>query len=166
MPKLANPEPNQKESGAPRYIPPVEIIEKILEITDFSTIQSTITVSTRGLREIISWALGDVAVDEVWYKEIYVDVAAAILAGDIESCRNHYLRAGFFEGRLPFKLSVNERWYLNRFPDVAEACRNGSIASAKDHFEHGGHQEGRAGIPEHDADAEHWITLAREATKA
>jgi hypothetical protein len=38
-------------------------------------------------------------VDEVWYRDVYPDVDAAIRAGDMESASIHFIEHGFFEGR-------------------------------------------------------------------
>lgn len=120
-------------------------------------------MSSQGLRSIFALILQNITVDEEWYKETYLDVAAAIMSGDVASCREHFIRAGYFEGRQPSNHSFNESWYLSRYPDVAKACENGLVASAEQHFVQSGQQEGRAGIPEHDAASNEWIDLVKTA---
>jgi len=138
----------------------VELACKVLGLDVIPLDEQVVTVSARGLREVFALVLENINVDEVWYKQTYMDVAAAIMSGEIASCREHFVRAGYFEGRLPSEPPLDEDWYLNRYPDIAEARSNGTIGSAKMHFMHGGQQEGRSGIPEHEAAADKWIKLA------
>lgn len=107
--------------------------------------------------------LQSVHVDEAWYKETYLDVAEAVMAGDVASCREHFIRAGYFEGRLPSEPPFDEEWYLRRYPDLAEALRQGVLVSPKAHFIESGQREGRAGIPEHEVGAQKWVNLANKA---
>jgi hypothetical protein len=144
-----------------QYIPPVKLAYKVLGINAIPRGEGKVTVSARGLREIFALVLQNVTVDDEWYKETYLDVAAAIMSGDVAACREHFIRAGYFEGRQPCNHAFNENWYLGRYPDVAQACENGTVANAEEHFVHSGQQEGRAAIPEHDAAASEWIDLAR-----
>lgn len=156
--------PAQGPAAQQPYIPPAPLLAAVLGVADLTTDHATIAVSTQGLYQLIAFALQHVDVDEIWYKETYVDVAAAIMAGEVASCREHFLRAGYFEGRLPHEPRVEEDWYLSRYPDVAEACGSGTIAGPQDHFVRAGYREGRARIPEHDAEADRWVTLARAVT--
>ncbi len=148
------------ENKKTEYIPPRDIILKILGIEAMWNDEDSLVVSGKGLREILMAFLRNVYVDEVWYKETYLDIAAAIMSGDVASCREHFICAGYFEGRLPSEPPFNESWYLRRYPDVAEACRAGTIVSARAHFIEAGWREGRAGISEHDVEADKWVNCA------
>jgi len=70
--------------------------------------------------------------DEAWYLEQYPDVAQAGV-DPIE----HYLRAGFSEGRNPGP-RFDTRWYLEAYPDVAQAGMNPLL-----HYIKFGRDEGR-----------------------
>ena len=82
------------------------------------------------------------------------------MSGEVASCHEHFIRAGYFEGRLPSEPPFNENWYLSRYPDIAQARSSGTVANAKAHFMENGQQEGRAAIPEHAAGSDKWIKLA------
>lgn len=91
------------------------------------------------MRELLSLAV----VDEAWYLNRYPDVANAIKAGGFCSGKEHYIRAGYFENRLPRPITVDEKWYLETYPDVAEAVRANLQSSASSHFLNMGFLEGR-----------------------
>jgi len=85
--------------------------------------------------------------DEVWYLSKYPDVRDAVKRGTIGSGHEHYLRFGYYEGRMPVTIVVNEKWYLDSYPDVAEAIRRGVYKSAQAHFDAAGFREGRLPYP-------------------
>ena len=87
--------------------------------------------------------LRDVVVDEGWYRSVNEDVDAAIRSGEMKSAHEHYVRAGYFEDRLPRPIPVDDAWYLQEYPDVAEAIRAGHFTSAEHHFGVAGFREGR-----------------------
>lgn len=142
----------------PPYLPPLELICRILGIRAIpSEGTSMVSVDAEGLRWLISTLVEKQCIDESWYQENNPDVAGAIMAKDIASCRDHFIRTGYFEGRLPAPLAYDEAWYLGRYPDVATAVRNGDIPDGKTHYLQSGWREGRAGIPEHATIAEHLL---------
>ena len=142
----------------PPYLPPLELICRILGIRAIpSEGTSMVSVDAEGLRWLISTLVDKQCIDESWYQENNPDVAGAIMAKDIASCRDHFIRTGYFEGRLPAPLAYDEAWYLGRYPDVATAVRNGDIPDGKTHYLQSGWREGRAGIPEHATIAEHLL---------
>ena len=102
-----------------------------------------IEVSERQLREIMNILVAHVEIDEEWYCSVNADVGDAIEAGRLESAKQHYLIAGYFEDRLPRPVEVDEKWYLETYPDVAMAIRRGVFASAQEHFHSDGFSEGR-----------------------
>jgi hypothetical protein len=95
------------------------------------------------LSELLQALLARVKVDEKWYLATYSDVAEAVKSGGFESAREHYIRSGYFENRLPEKIKVNEDWYLNEYPDVQAAIKSGAFKNGQQHFEHNGFREGR-----------------------
>ena len=161
MSKSATWSHTEDRRGSGEYIPPVTLLYKVLGIEKLPSDQETISVSTKGLRDLISLILERAPVDDAWYRGVNADVAAAIIAGVIPSAKDHYIRAGYFEGRLPCEPTVDEAWYLTCYPDVAEAQRKGMVGSAKAHFRDYGREEGRAGVPEHEAASNKWINLVR-----
>ena len=98
---------------------------------------------TPQLHDLLRSILAHVKVDEAWYRRRYRDVDAAISAGKHTSAREHFVVAGYFEGRFPCEILVDERWYLKAYPDVDQAFRHRLLESAQAHFEQGGYREGR-----------------------
>ncbi len=98
------------------------------------------------LHGLIKLMLVSVRVDDTWYRRRYPDVSAAVDAGEYQSTRHHFIEHGYFEGRLPCRLTVDEAWYAEANDDVLAGLRNGEIASAEDHFNEYGYGEGRLPI--------------------
>ena len=92
---------------------------------------------------LIKMMLASVDVDDAWYRRRYPDVSAAVDAGEYQSTRHHFVEHGYFEGRLPCRLSIDETWYIQTNDDVLAGIRNGDIASAEEHFNQYGYVEGR-----------------------
>lgn len=95
------------------------------------------------LMELLRLVLARVEVDEAWYLASYADVAAAVKSGELASAREHYIRAGYFENRLPRQIEVDEGWYRAEYPDVQAAIRAGAFSNGQQHFESSGFREGR-----------------------
>ena len=98
------------------------------------------------LLELLQGLLARVQVDENWYLAQNQDVAAAVKGGKLKSAHEHYVRAGYFENRLPAPIKVNEGWYLREYPDVSAAIKAGAVKNGQQHFESNGFKEGR--LPE------------------
>jgi hypothetical protein len=99
------------------------------------------------LHELIRVVLKNIDVDEKWYCETYVDVRDAIQNNQVSSAKEHYVKVGYFENRLPHPVVVDAVWYMQQNPDVAEGIRLGNIESAEQHFYRYGFKEGR--LPSH-----------------
>ena len=91
--------------------------------------------------------LTDVGVDEEFYVARYPDIAPSLAAGHPATARDHYIQTGFFEGRLPFRITVDVDYYLEANPDVSFAIDNGQVESAQAHFDQAGWMEGRSPSP-------------------
>ena len=99
------------------------------------------------LRQMLAPFLDDVIVDEKWYRRTNEDVDVAIRSGEMKSAHEHYVRAGYFEDRLPRPVPVDEAWYLKEYPDVAQAMRDRVFRSVEEHFQQAGFREGRLPHP-------------------
>jgi hypothetical protein len=108
------------------------------------------------LLELLQGLLARVQVDENWYLTQNQDVAAAVQGGELKSAHEHYVRAGYFENRLPAPVRVDEGWYRKQYPDVSAAIKSGAVKSGQQHFECNGFKEGR--LP-----AAGWSLLGRDA---
>ncbi len=125
-----------------KYVPPFDFIRRSVEI---STVKGELQVrmSYDDFVKIIKLLLAGTEIDEDWYLRQYDDVRDAIETGEIKSAQKHFVEDGYFEGRIPFPMSVDDDWYLSKYPDVADGIRNGTITSAKQHFSEDGYREGR-----------------------
>lgn len=95
------------------------------------------------LLELLRVLLAKVKVDEDWYLATYADVASAVRSGELLSAREHFIRAGYFENRMPRMIKVDESWYISEYPDVHAAVKAGAFRSGQQHFEVNGYREGR-----------------------
>jgi hypothetical protein len=95
------------------------------------------------LIELLHPLIAEVEVDEKWYLATYSDVASAIQRGELKSASEHYLRAGYFENRLPRPIKVDNKWYTKQYPDVLAAVSAGTFKDGQHHFELNGFKEGR-----------------------
>ncbi len=85
--------------------------------------------------------------DERWYLATHPDVREAITRGLVESGQQHYVKHGYYEHRLPYRVLVEEDWYVSAYPDVKEAIERQDFPSAQAHFEMSGFREGRLPFP-------------------
>ncbi len=84
-------------------------------------------VSEDLMLSLVRAMLETIEVDEDWYLERYPDVRADVQAGRLKNAREHFIRHGYFEQRLPRRLDFDEAWYLAQNGDVAEAVAKGSL---------------------------------------
>lgn len=123
------------------YIPPFETLRAKLESDP--AIPGRVTIGYEAFLDLLKRILADIVLDEEWYLRHNPDVERGIKNGLLQSARQHFLDHGFFEGRLPFRMSVDSDWYLRRNPDIAEDVQSGRVASAQEHFNMVGYREGR-----------------------
>jgi hypothetical protein len=81
--------------------------------------------------------------DEAWYLRMHQDVRNAIEDGKVSSGWHHFARFGYYEHRMPYRITVDEDWYLDSYPDVREAIARRDYLSGQSHFEQSGYREGR-----------------------
>jgi hypothetical protein len=70
-----------------------------------------------------------------------------IRSGRFASASDHYVQVGYFEGKLPFEITVDEDWYISRYEHVRNGIALGRATSAKDHFLRIGYGEGCRPVP-------------------
>jgi hypothetical protein len=158
LPKLTS---EHKPDQVSKYLPPYELLRGGLD--DPKSVSRIGTGHDNWLRAVCGLFLEDVYVDELWYASHYDDISAAMRAGSIVSCRDHFLRSGYFEGRLPAEPMFDEAWYVSHYIDVAKAIETGAVGNARTHFIEVGRREGRAGVPDHLTDADKWIAFTRKS---
>ncbi|MEH3148188.1 MAG: hypothetical protein PGN34_23300 [Methylobacterium frigidaeris] len=92
---------------------------------------------------VLKTALASVRVDDEWYLNRHQDVKDAIARGEFTSPKDHFIRYGYLEGRLPYAIPVDEAYYLDRNPDVRAGVESGAMRDAATHFYMSGALEGR-----------------------
>jgi hypothetical protein len=105
--------------------------------------QACVQILEAPLHDLLRSIITSVEVDEAWYRKEYGDVDHAIKNGTLSSAQDHYIRVGYFEGRLPRQYVVDQDWYLKTYADVKEAIKTGHFRSAQEHFDRDGYKEGR-----------------------
>jgi hypothetical protein len=128
-----------------KYLAPFDVIRRSLGLYTVKG-ELCVSVSYADFMRLIKLLLAGTEVDEEWYLQQYSDIREAVEAGRVSSAKKHFVNDGYFEGRLPFPLTVDEQWYLARYPDVVEGITSGRTASAQQHFIDNGYREGR--LPE------------------
>ena len=119
------------------------LLEQLRRISLHSRIEGPkITLPRDVLADVLARAFGAV-VDEEWYLERYPDVAGAVSRGVVGSGADHYVQAGIYEGRMPYRVALDNAGYLETHPDVLASIREGAFRSALDHFVQVGFGEGR-----------------------
>jgi len=102
-----------------------------------------VTIDKDRLHQIIAQIVPAIFVDEAWYLATNPAVADEVHAGTFNSGTAHFVSHGYYEGHMPFPMTVDETWYLAAFPDAAIAIDQGIVASATEHFVRTGYAEGR-----------------------
>lgn len=127
-----------------KYIPPFRILKQYITIANSKTDGNLIaTMNYDDFEKLISLMLHSLDFDEKWYLETYTDVDRAVRDGLFESGRAHFVRNGYFEGRLPFHMPVDETWYLKKYEDIGQAVAANAYDSGEEHFRKFGYEEGR-----------------------
>jgi hypothetical protein len=139
-----------------KYLPPYRHLLGVLGVDHLDLKSKSVSVSVEGLVFLLCSVLSNVRVDEAWYLERYVDVKAAILAGDTQSASYHFRTSGYLEGRLPYQLPFDSDYYFKQYADLAATYDSTDSKGLRAHFESKGYYEGRVGVPEQFGDAERW----------
>lgn len=104
---------------------------------------NTVTVERHLFGQLMAMAIDSIYLDEKYYCEKYPDVGQMVKSGALASAKEHYLRFGYFENRLPYRILVDEEWYLSTYPDIGAAVDREDFESGQAHFEDSGFREGR-----------------------
>lgn len=107
-----------------------------------------VAIEQHFLFQCMSDLIGRIYVDEQWYRKTYPDIDDAIKTGILRTAKQHFVRYGYYEHRLPYQIDVDEAWYLKNYPDIEQAIRREQFHSGQDHFEKNGYAEGRLPFPD------------------
>jgi hypothetical protein len=136
-------EASDKKTG--NFVPPCRLLLDRLGLTETDLKKETVTVSAKYLRVLIQQFARAAPFDPEWYATRYPDVEGAVLAGDVPSLQEHFINAGYFEGRLPHELSFDPIWYHSHYKDIAAVFSSDDIVGMRNHYLTGGYYEGRVG---------------------
>jgi len=139
------------------YVPHFEAILKNLGLSreEFNT-ATMVNVPAPLLRFLLKLVVANGEFNKTAYLAANEDVAQAEREGGVTNPRLHYIKFGFFEGRLGATPPVNEVWYKKTYPDIDDAIRAGDLTSASEHFLMQGAAEGRAPSEKFYLDAVEW----------
>jgi hypothetical protein len=144
---------------AMNFVPPYSCINRGFGADSPSLEEAEkVTVSRQLLEFLLRCVLVHVEFDEEQYQTCNPDVAAAIRWSTIKSGREHFVTAGYFEGRSG-GVCVDEAWYLVRNPDVAAARAAGKFESAAAQYRLTGASEWRAPNPRLEEDVDRWKSI-------
>ena len=120
-----------------------------------------VTIPASLLGHLLRLALASAELDEVAYLQKNPDVAAAVRSGDMTDGKQHFVTAGYFEGRSGVGLDVSEAWYVKSNPDVARAIVLGEWTSGEAHYNDQGLLEWRAPNKAAEHDLAAWKEILR-----
>lgn len=102
-----------------------------------------LVVQKHFLTPLLENLLSTIYVDEKWYTAQYPDIRESIERGDLRSASEHFIRFGWLESRMPYRIQVVEEWYLDQYADVRAAVHREDFMSGQEHFDLRGYREGR-----------------------
>lgn len=109
--------------------------------------EDRVSMSREGFKSLIESLLRTVEFDEDWYLENYPDVRQGLEKGVIESLHRHYLRLGYYEGRLPGLKALDLKEYEELNPDIlrnaGDLDESQKREMLRNHFIEYGYKEGR-----------------------
>lgn len=149
--------PLSLDRDAPFFLPACDVLLDGLgvSLSDFEA-SGSVLVNANYLRFLISRIAATAPVDPDWYAAHYPDIHAALIAGEIESCQDHFENHGYFEGRLFTEPAFDAHWYCRAYDDLRDHLGDDPSRARRHFFEETGHREGRAGIAAHLPAAEMW----------
>jgi hypothetical protein len=130
---------------AKSHVVPAERIFRLLGIAASELENETVTVDAKGLRRLMQEFARHQPFDPEYYGESNPDIEAARLAGHISDLHEHFIRSGFFEGRLPAEPPFDPVWYAAHYTDLAATIPAHDVKALRNHFLSAGLAEGRAG---------------------
>jgi hypothetical protein len=137
------------------FVPPYDLLLKHLLGPKKGSRSDDVIVPRRLLDFLLRCLLEHVEFDEMQYLRCNPDVATAIRKREIPSAREHFIQAGYFEGRTG-GIPVQEDWYLARNPDVAAAKRARKVESGEMQYRIAGANEWRQPNPRSVNDIDAW----------
>lgn len=132
------------------YLPHIDLLLQALRINrERLNSRSKVAVDAGLLRGLLQALVATQPFDDEFYRATYPDLAAAYEAGDIPDLHQHFVSAGYFEGRFGAPPVVDEAFYTSHYRDIGQAVLRGDVVSGQDHYLRSGAAEGR--LPSNEA---------------
>lgn len=147
------------------YFPHIDLILHSLRINrDRLSSKSKIAIDARVLRLMLQTIAATLPFSEEFYMEQYPDIAEAYAAGKIPNLHQHFLDAGYLEGRIGSLPAVDEGYYLNAYKDVGKAVAGGDVVNGAEHYMRAGAAEGRVPNAATRQAIDNWMAVLRDET--
>jgi len=91
--------------------------------------------------------ISSIFLDAKWYFDTYPDVKAAFGKRGPPGAKEHFVKFGYFEHRMPYFIQIDEPWYCSKHEDVERAVSEQRFPNGQAHFEALGYAEGRLPYP-------------------
>ena len=124
-------------------IPNIYEIKKLLNVESLEAIEGQ-NFDGNALKAILELWAKSADFDEKFYMSYYPDVADAVKSGLVSNARNHFIKYGYCEGRLPNLRGFKPGNYLKANNEILnDLGRNPSKKKLIDHYVYVGFKEGR-----------------------
>jgi hypothetical protein len=144
----------------PAYVPHYRQVLAGLGLTSLDPAAPQATVDPAFLAFLLQEFARQQPFDAGFYAQAYPDVGGLIAAGLFSDFQDHFIRAGYQEGRLPHRLAFERDAYADRHPDLAPLRGHDDGVALTAHFLQHGRFEGRSAHPDADAAAARWALAA------
>jgi hypothetical protein len=102
--------------------------QKIIILSDES---DYVAVDHYFFNDCIRFLIDRIRLDEQWYLNKYPDVKQAIAKKTAKDAKEHFVRFGYFEHRLPYRIEVQEGGTLSNIPTSKKPLSSASSNRAK-----------------------------------
>jgi len=124
-------------------------LKEDLEVKGFDEKSDKIELSREGFKLLLEGYVRSQSddFDSSWYLKRYPDIAKSIADRVIPSAKEHYVKYGYVEGRLPGFKGADVEKYISMYPDIGNKLvslgRSKRRDAAAQHFVEFGYKEGR-----------------------
>lgn len=147
----------------PEYVPHIDLMLQALRINrERLNSRSKIAIDTKLLRGLLQAVAASMPFSDDFYLASYPDIAEAHSVGKVPDLRQHFIEAGFFEGRFGAPPPVDEAFYTSTYRDVGQAVLRGDIKSGTEHYLRTGAAEGRLPSESLRGAVDGWMSLLRD----
>jgi hypothetical protein len=151
---------------SPEYLPHIDLLLQSLRINrERLNSRSKIAMDARLLRNLLQMLAAHLPFSEEFYAQTYPDLAEAHVAGKIPDLHQHFISAGYLEGRFGAPPPVDEPFYAALYRDVALAIERGDLVSGSEHYVRSGAAEGRVPNAGLKTIIDHWNSILRDETR-